>query len=145
MFPSCSSSFQCVPQGCSQQLGGTLEGRFLFRAVFEWTVQCLIGQWTFHVSFTGEGGEGPGVGRRICFPFSQWEGPRCLAFTPFKFGAGKDFFVHFSLFPNVFPRCSLYVPNEFPICSQARSPYKHLTFNPYVLTNLIFLSPIQAG
>jgi hypothetical protein len=44
---------------------------------------------------------------RIYFPFSQWEGPRCLAFIPFKFGGWKGFYFHFSLFPNVFSQCSL--------------------------------------
>jgi hypothetical protein len=46
-------------------------------------------------------------GGKIYFPFSQWEGPRCLAFIPFKFGGWEEFFFHFSLFPNVFSWCSL--------------------------------------
>jgi hypothetical protein len=45
---------------------------------------------------------------RIYFPFSQLEGPRCLAFIPFKLGGDReDFLFQVSLFPNVFPRCSL--------------------------------------
>jgi hypothetical protein len=47
-----------------------------------------------------------GPGGRIYFPFNQWEGPRCLAFIPFKFGGQEGFFFHFSLFPNVLSRCS---------------------------------------
>jgi len=56
---------------------------------------CPLGQWTFHESL---GGRGDGGGKRICFPFSQWEGPRCLAFVPFKFaGVGRIFFSFFSV------------------------------------------------
>jgi hypothetical protein len=65
---------------------------------------CIwCGEWTMDFSckfYLGAGG-------RIYFPFSQWEDPRCLAFIPFKFGGREIFFFHFSLFPNVFSRCSL--------------------------------------
>jgi hypothetical protein len=55
----------------------------------EWTV--TVSTWTVnHPSFIGGGG-----------------GPRCLAFYSFSvWGAGR-IFLSFSLFPNVFPRCSL--------------------------------------
>jgi len=63
----------------------------------------LYGQWTVNFSCKFY----LGAGRRIYFPFSQWEDPRCLAFILFKFGGREGFFFHFSLFPNVFSRCSL--------------------------------------
>ncbi len=68
------------------------------------------GEWIVHVHldsglsvqvYLGAGGGG------IYFHFSQWEGSRCLAHIPFKFGGREGFFFHFSLFPNVFSRCSL--------------------------------------
>jgi hypothetical protein len=49
-------------------------------------------------------------GGGICFPFSQWEGPRCLASILLSLRGGKGHFFHFSLFPNVFPRCFREVP-----------------------------------
>jgi len=82
---------------CPRGGGGRLEGRFFFSS-------CIwCGQWTvdFPCKFY------LGTGGRIYFPFSQWEGPMCLAFIPFKLGGRKGFFFHFSLFPNVFSRCSL--------------------------------------
>jgi hypothetical protein len=36
-------------------------------------------------------------------------------------GRGKDYFFHFALIPNVFPLCSLQVPNGFP--SQGDHPF----------------------
>jgi hypothetical protein len=51
------------------------KGGFFFQVVYG----VESGEWTFHASFIwAQGG-------RIYFPFSQWEGPRCLAFIPFKF------------------------------------------------------------
>ncbi len=82
---------------CSGGGGGRLEGRFFFSS-------CIwCGQWTvdFPCKFY------LGARGRIYFLFSQWEGPRCLAFIPFKFGGREGFIFHFSLFPNVFSRCSL--------------------------------------
>jgi hypothetical protein len=76
---------------------GGWRGGFFCQAVFG----VESGQWTFHASFIWV------WGGRIYFPFSQWEGPRCLPFIPFKFGGREGFFFHFSLFPNVFSRCSL--------------------------------------
>jgi len=78
---------------------GGWKGGFFFKLYLVWRVES--GQWTFHASFIWAGGG------RIYFPFSQWEGPRCLAFIPFKFGGQEGFLFHFFLFPNVFSRCSL--------------------------------------
>jgi hypothetical protein len=59
-----------------------------------------------------------GWGVRICFPFPQWEGPRCLAYIPFKFGGQEGLFFPVSqCVPTVFPLSSQYVPqfhNVFP-------------------------------
>ncbi len=66
-------------------------------------VLCVLyivkGEWSLPWSLFGRGED--------LFSFSQWEGPRCLAFIPFKFGGREGFFFHFSLFPNVFSWCSL--------------------------------------
>jgi hypothetical protein len=55
---------------------------------------------------------------------NHWEVQSCsqdaLLFIPFKLGGGEGrffFFLQFSLFPNVFPQCSLQVPDAFPKCS----------------------------
>jgi len=59
--------------------GGRLEGRFFFSS-------CIwCGEWTMDFPCKFYLGAGGGWWR-IYFPFSQWEGPRCLAFIPFKFG-----------------------------------------------------------
>jgi hypothetical protein len=80
-----------------------LEGRFFFQAIFG----VKSGLSSVHL----DGGLSMkvlgGGGARICFPFSQWEGSRCLAFILFKFGGREGFCFHFALIPNVFPRCSL--------------------------------------
>ncbi len=94
-------------------VGGRLEGRFFFQAVFgvdSGLSSFHLDTGLFHASFILGG-------MRICFPFRQWEGPRCLDFTPFKLGGREGFFFHFALFPNVFPWGSLFVPNRFSICS----------------------------
>jgi hypothetical protein len=91
----------------SAQLGvvGGWRGGFFLKLYLVWRVDspCPLGQWTvdFPCKFY------LGAGGRIYFPFRQWEGPRCLAFIPFKFGGQEGFFFHFSLFPNVFSQFSL--------------------------------------
>jgi len=80
-----------------------LEGRFFSSCIWcgEWTVQCLLRQWTFHASFIGEG-----VGRDL-FAFQPMGRPKVLCFYSFLSLAGrKGCFVHFSLVPNVFSQCS---------------------------------------
>jgi len=74
----------------------------------------VVGGWRggffFQAVFGVESGQSMSTSARgggFGFPFSQWEGPGCLAFIPFKFGGREGFFFHFSLFPDVFSRCSL--------------------------------------
>jgi hypothetical protein len=87
-----SMSIWIVDSGLSMQvLFGEVGGEvFSFKLYLVWRVDspCPLGQWTvdFPCKFY------LGAKGRIYFPFSQWEGPRCLAFIPFKFGVGKDFF-----------------------------------------------------
>jgi len=78
-------------------------GGFFFKAIFGvesgLSIQVLLGR--------GRG--------EIYFPFSQWEGPRCLASIPFKFWGGEKGF--FSISP-YFPMCSQGVPFKFLMGSQ---------------------------
>jgi hypothetical protein len=54
---------------------------------------------------------------------------RCLAIFPFKLGGeGERIFFHLSLVPNVFPLCSLQVPNGFPSGFQ----YVHQALNVFL-------------
>ncbi len=76
-----------------------------------WCGEWTMSTWTmdFPYKFYWEG-----RGRRICFPFSQWEDPRCLAFISFKFWGQEGFF---SIFP-CFPMCSHNVHSKFLMGSQ---------------------------
>jgi len=81
--------------------------RFFFQAVFGVAGGLSSVHLDSGLSMKVFGG-GRGEGReRICFHFSQWEGLMCLASIPFQFGGLEGFFNHCSLFPNVFPWCSL--------------------------------------
>ncbi len=77
-------------------------GGFFFKLNLVWRVDCPVSIWTVDFPCKFYGG--------ICFPFSQWEGPRCLASILLSLRGRKGHFFHFSLFPNVFPRCFLEVP-----------------------------------
>ncbi len=67
--------------------------RTFFQAVFGVKSGQSTSTWTvdFPCKFYS------GARGRIYFPFSQWEGPRCLAFIPFKFGGREGFFFPFFL------------------------------------------------
>ncbi len=69
----------------------------------EWTVHVHLdsGQWTFHASFIWAGGGG------FIFLSANGKAQGALLLFLLSLGGGKDFFFHFSLFPNVFSRCSL--------------------------------------
>jgi len=55
---------------------------FSFKLYLVWIVDFLC---KFYLGARG----------RIYFPFSQWEGPRCLAFIPFKFGGFRRVMILF--------------------------------------------------
>jgi hypothetical protein len=86
-------------------VGGRLEGRFFFQAVFG----VDSGLSSVHLDmdfpckfFLGGGGE------ENLFSFQAMGRPKVPCFYSFQvWRAGRIFFFHFALFPNVFPWCSL--------------------------------------
>jgi hypothetical protein len=86
-------------------VGGWRGGFFFSSCIWceKWTVHVHLdnGHWTFHASFIWA--------RRGGFIFLSANGKAQGALLLFllSLGGGKDFFFHFSLFPNVFSRCSL--------------------------------------
>ncbi len=61
-----------------------------------------------------------------------------LALFPFKFEGGRGSIPWFPMCLDMFPMGSHQVPNVFPTCSP-----QHLTFIPYVLMNVVLLSPYR--
>ncbi len=82
---------------------------FFFKLYLVWRVKS--GQWTFHASFIWERAGG------FIFLSANGKAQGALLLFLLSLGDGKDFFFHFSLFPNMFSQCSLLVPNGFLICS----------------------------
>ncbi len=91
---------------------GGWRGGFFFRGVFGAKSGQSMSIWTmdFPCKFY------LGAGGKIYFPFSQWEGPRCFAFIPFKFGGVGRIFFSFSFVsqcvPSKFLMGSQYVPQH---------------------------------
>jgi len=118
---------------------GGWRGVFFFQVVFG----VDSGQWTFHASFIWAQGGG------FIFLSANGKAQSALLLFLLSLGGEKDFF---SIFP-YFPMCShgvpskfLMVPNVFPkftMCFSTCSAYKHLTFIPYALTNVVLLSPVH--
>jgi hypothetical protein len=71
--------------------GGRLEGRFFFQAVFGVESGQSMSTWTVD----------SGLSMQVLFRCGGriylWEGPKCFASIPFKFGGREGFFFPFSL------------------------------------------------
>jgi len=111
VFPPCSQVVPQVlnvfPKGVPNSWVGGWRGGFCFKLYLSGLSSVHLDSGLSMQVLLRKGGWGRG---RICFPFSQWEGPRCLAFTPFQFrGPGRIFF---SFFP-----VSQCVPTLFPLSS----------------------------
>jgi hypothetical protein len=104
------SSVRSLTLQLSARVGvvGGWRGGFFFQVVFGVESGQSMSTWKWTVAFPCK--FYLGAGGRIYFPFSQWEGPRCLAFIPFKFGGREGFF--FPFFP--VSQCVLTV---FPLSS----------------------------